>query len=650
MDRPSDNSAERPWFRRFTLLVAAATLCLIFLGGQVKSHEAGLAVPDWPTTYGQNMLLYPLDKWVGGIFHEHLHRVFAAAVGFLCIILAAWMAMAEPRRWARWLGVAALGMVIVQGLFGGLTVYLLLPTWVSTTHALLAQTFFLLTLFIAYSQSRERRAREKSTQDEGSWRDAAPALLVLGLVYVQLLAGALMRHTESGLALPDFPAMAGGWKPWFDADSLAWVNAWRADYRFETGQALGPVTLGQLWVHFAHRAGAVLVALGALYAAWRAWARQDAAPAVFRTAFVLVALVACQVALGIVTVLSHKIPLITSLHVVTGAATLGCTCLLALRAMPLRLRSAAQTSATRVLAAASESARGRRSTFGAYLELTKPRIAGMVLVTAALGYYLNVIGSGDFPGWLHFFAAMLGIGLSGGGASALNQYIERDIDARMERTRGRPLPSGQLSPAAALYFGVALVLGGCFVLLWQVNLLAAFLTLQSAFLYVLVYTPMKRLTWWNTSIGAIPGAMPPLIGWAAATGSLGLGGWILFAVLYVWQHPHFFAIAWMYREDYARGGLKMLPVVQPDGRNMFAQVVLYSVVLIPVSLMPWLAALAGWTYFVGAMLLGLLMLGTGIAFAVQRDHAAARRELRASLLYLPGLLVAVIIDAAIRLP
>ncbi len=650
MDRPPNTASDHPWFRRFTKLVAAATLCLIFLGGQVKSHEAGLAVPDWPTTYGQNMLMYPIDQWVGGIFHEHLHRVFAASVGFLCIILAVWMAMVERRRWARWLGVVALGMVIVQGLFGGLTVYLLLPAWVSTTHAILAQTFFLLTLFIAYSQSRERRVREESKEDIGSWRDAMPALIVLGLVYVQLLAGALMRHTESGLAIPDFPAMAGGWKPWFDAESLAWVNAWRADYAFETGQALEPVTLGQLWIHFAHRVGAGLVVLGTLFAAWRAWTRQDAAPAVFRTAFVLVSLVACQIALGIVTVLSHKIPFITSLHVVTGAATLGCTGLLALRAMPLRMRRVLETATQLLPSEAREVSRKQRTLFGAYLELTKPRIAVMVLVTAALGYYLNVIASGDFRGWLHFALAMLGIGLSGGGASALNQYLERDVDARMERTRSRPLPSGQLSAAAVLYFGVALVLGGCFLLVWQVNLLAAFLTLQSAFLYVLVYTPMKRLTWWNTSIGAIPGAMPPLIGWAAATGTLGLGGWILFAVLYIWQHPHFFAIAWMYREDYARGGLKMLPVVQPDGRNMFAQVILFSVVLIPVSLMPWMAALAGWTYFAGAMGLGLLMLGTGIVFAARRDRVAARRVLHASLLYLPGLLVAVIIDAAVRLP
>jgi protoheme IX farnesyltransferase len=274
----------------------------------------------------------------------------------------------------------------------------------------------------------------------------------------------------------------------------------------------------------------------------------------------------------------------------------------------------------------------------------------MVGVTAALGYLLGALDRDMSPGWTQLAFALIGIALAGGGASTLNQYLERDSDARMERTRGRPLPSGVISAPAALYFGAGLVLGGCFLLMFTVNLLTSFLTLQSAFLYVLVYTPMKRLTWWNTSVGAVPGAMPPLMGWAAATGSLDLGAWILFAVLYIWQHPHFFAIAWIYRDDYARGGLKMLPVVQPDGRNMFAQVILFSIVLIPVSLAPFLAAMTNWTYFAGALVLGLLMLAAGVAFAASHSHADAKRLMHMSLVYLPGLLLFVLIDAAVHLP
>jgi len=284
----------------------------------------------------------------------------------------------------------------------------------------------------------------------------------------------------------------------------------------------------------------------------------------------------------------------------------------------------------------------------AYLELTKPRIALMVLVTAALGYYMGVTFMAEFPGWLPFTIAMLGTGLVGAGASTLNQYLERDIDALMERTRNRPLPTGTLSPPSALYFGVILALGGCFLLLFQTNLLAAFLALQSIFLYVLVYTPMKRLTWLNTSVGAIPGAMPPLIGWAAATGTLHAGAWVLFAILYLWQHPHFFAIAWMYRDDYERGGLKMLPVVKPDGKNMFMQVMSFSLVLIPVSVLPSVIGPSGWVYSFGAVAIGLIMLLAGAVFTVQQTHASAKRVLRVSLVYLPALMLLILIDAALR--
>lgn len=280
----------------------------------------------------------------------------------------------------------------------------------------------------------------------------------------------------------------------------------------------------------------------------------------------------------------------------------------------------------------------------AYVALTKPRIAVMVLITTAFGYFL-ALGTTDWS--LAFWLTMLGTAFTGGGASVLNQYLERDVDARMERTKNRPLVTGSVSPEGALFFGVGLVLSGCLLLLWRVNIVAAYLALQSAFLYVLVYTPLKRLSWWNTSIGAIPGAMPPLIGWAAATGTLTPGAWILFFILYIWQHPHFFAIAWMYREDYARGGLKMLPVVQPDGRNMFGQVVWFSVVLIPVSLLPSVIGMSGSVYTVGALVAGIGMLVYAVLFARSRSVASARAELRASIVYLPALLVLIMLDAAL---
>ncbi len=283
----------------------------------------------------------------------------------------------------------------------------------------------------------------------------------------------------------------------------------------------------------------------------------------------------------------------------------------------------------------------------AYLELTKPRIALMVIVTAAIGYFMGLVHH-DAPGNMQqFFLAMLGIALAGGGASVLNQYLEQDTDALMERTKNRPIPAGLISASIALYMGVTMVLSGCLVLLIQVNLLTAFLTLLSAFLYVLVYTPMKRLTWWNTSVGAIPGAMPPLIGWAAATNSLNAGGWILFAILYIWQHPHFWAIAWMYREDYARGGMKMLPVVDPDGPMLARQTIGFSLLMIPVSLIPTFIDMSGWLYFVGALVLGLMFLWYGIVFVRNKTQDTARTLMRFSLIYLPLLLIIIALDSAL---
>lgn len=285
----------------------------------------------------------------------------------------------------------------------------------------------------------------------------------------------------------------------------------------------------------------------------------------------------------------------------------------------------------------------------AYIELTKPRIALMVVVTAAIGYFLAMSqhdGSGSMQ---LFLVSMLGIALAGGGASVLNQYLERDVDSKMERTKNRPLVTGIISPSVALYLGVAMALGGCFLLVIYVNLLTAFLVLQSTFLYVLVYTPMKRLTWWNTSVGAIPGAMPPLMGWAAATNTLDAGAWILFAVMYIWQHPHFFAIAWMYRDDYERGGLKMLPVVKPDCKNMSAQVIGFSVLMIPVSLIPTFIDMSGWVYFTGALILGLIFLAYGIAFVRDKSQDTARTLMRVSLIYLPLLLIIIAIDSVMHL-
>ncbi|HMP90725.1 MAG TPA: heme o synthase [Kiritimatiellia bacterium] len=277
-------------------------------------------------------------------------------------------------------------------------------------------------------------------------------------------------------------------------------------------------------------------------------------------------------------------------------------------------------------------------------ELMKPKIVAMVLVTTAIGYFLA--GKG-FQNGLIFLLTLIGTGLAAGGAAALNNYLERDSDAFMPRTRNRVLPSGKIEPAVALAFGIMMVLSGVSILAWLVNLLSAFLVLLTAFLYVLVYTPLKKMTWLNTPIGAIPGALPPMVGWAAASEELSAGAWVLFAILFVWQHPHFYAIAWIFKDDYRSAGFKMLSVVDPSGRRVFRQAIWFSLILIPVSMsLTWLN-ITGDFYMFGAIVAGAGMLAASVILWNLRTPAAARRVLMASVLYLPALLALIVVDAGL---
>jgi len=241
---------------------------------------------------------------------------------------------------------------------------------------------------------------------------------------------------------------------------------------------------------------------------------------------------------------------------------------------------------------------------------------------------------------------LVGTALSSGGAAVLNNYLERDCDSKMDRTKTRPLPQGTITPSEALSFGLLLVLLGVGLLAWQVNLLTGFLSLLTVFLYVLVYTPLKRITWLNTVIGAVPGALPPVGGWAAATGHLDAGAWILFLILFIWQHPHFYAIAWMYKEDYSRGGFKMLPVVDPEGSSTFRQVIIFSLLLIPASLLPMANGMAGAFYGWGIFALGLGLLAIGVHLSRTRSVKDARLLLKASVIYLPLFFILILGDRA----
>jgi len=276
-----------------------------------------------------------------------------------------------------------------------------------------------------------------------------------------------------------------------------------------------------------------------------------------------------------------------------------------------------------------------------YFELGKPRLTLLVLIVVGLSAWLASAGQAGFSLLVH---AVVGTGLVAAGASALNMLLERDHDARMPRTWNRPLPAGRLRPRDVLLFGGLLTAGGLALLFWLTTPLAALLAAFTSATYLGLYTPLKRVTTLNTHIGAVPGALPALIGWAAVRGTLDPGAWTIFMIVYVWQLPHFLSIAWLYREDYARGGFRMLPGVDPDGRATGRQAALGALALLPVSLLPALAGVSGAVYALGAVVLGLFFVQRAVTFAWTRSPATARGLLRASLLYLPLLLALMFLD------
>ena len=278
---------------------------------------------------------------------------------------------------------------------------------------------------------------------------------------------------------------------------------------------------------------------------------------------------------------------------------------------------------------------------GDLVQLTKPRINLMVMLTAGIGLLL---ASGETPPLGLALAVLAGTGLVAGGGSALNHHWERDTDRLMERTAGRPLPAGRMHPDLALGFGLTLSAAGLLLLTLAANLLTALLGLIALVGYVLVYTPLKRITSLATVVGAVPGAIPPMMGWVAASGRLDAGAWALFAILFCWQLPHFLAIAWICRDDYERAGMPVFTVGDAGGVRTGRQMVLWAAALVPVSLLPALLGLAGVTYLYGALLLGLSLLVVSLGFLRRHSGAAARRLLLASVIYLPSVLIILLLD------
>lgn len=276
-----------------------------------------------------------------------------------------------------------------------------------------------------------------------------------------------------------------------------------------------------------------------------------------------------------------------------------------------------------------------------YADLIKARLTFLVVLTTLVGFYL---GSPSPVHYLLMIHAVLGTALVASGASALNQLLEREHDAKMTRTKNRPLPSGRLQPTTVMVFGGVCACAGLLYLALAVNLTTSVIGAISLLSYLFIYTPLKRMTWLNTAVGAVPGALPPLMGWTAARGELSLEGWALFAILAFWQLPHFLAIAWMYREEYEKAGFKMLPVIDPQGHRTGRQAVSHTLGLLPISLCPFLFHITGLVYLVGALVLGLAFLWFAIQFARHMTIPRARQLFFVSILYLPLLLVMMVLD------
>ena len=282
-----------------------------------------------------------------------------------------------------------------------------------------------------------------------------------------------------------------------------------------------------------------------------------------------------------------------------------------------------------------------KSVLHIFFELSKPNILSLVLVATFLGYYLGNLGMGSIE---ILFYTLLGTSMTASGSGALNHYLERDADAYMTRTKNRPLPAKLISPIKVLIFGICMVVIGTVLLLIKVNMLTGFLALLTAFLYTLVYTPLKSITWLNTSIGSIPGALPIVGGWTAAKGEIETMAWVLFGIMYLWQHPHFYAIAWICKEDYSKANYKMLPVIDSTGNRTIRQIFWHLILMIPISLLPVFLGSMGIFYLLGVTVITCAFFISAIPLAKNQTVKSALILLKASVFYLPALLIIIIID------
>lgn len=574
---------------RFSIGLSLSTLFLIFVGGLVKTTDSGLAVPDWPLSYGRFM-----PPMVGGIFYEHGHRMVATAVGFLTVLLAIFITLKEDRRWIKKAVWAAVGLVISQGVLGGLTVLFRLPPPISIAHACTAQIFFCLTLCLAVWTSRFWRETsiirtESPPQRAGGQANNVPlhrlgfALVVVA--FIQLLLGATLRHT--GRALPF------------------------------------------------HISGGLVVTILAVWFARRVWRDHGDFKALRNTTNLSLLLLVAQLILGTVTffLLNHRFEVIPmpfpaiatiTAHVALGAMVFGISVietLLAYRTRP-------------------ENSTPIQTTLKDYFTLTKPGISFMAGITAFAGFILGSAGNVDL---FRLFHTCVGTLMAAAGAGCLNMFIEQDTDGKMHRTQSRPLPSGRLQPGEVFFLGLFFSLASVVYLSWSVNFITAFFAALTLSVYLYIYTPLKKISGVCVTVGAVAGALPPVMGWTAATGQVSMAALVLFGILFFWQFPHFLSLAWLYKDDYAMAGLHMLPNPNAGDKGTARQMLWNSGALMLVSCLPTFLGLTGMVYLVTAVMMGLSMLWFSLGFVKNNSRPQARRIFLFSLLYVPLLMTVMLI-------
>jgi heme o synthase len=593
-------------FAKLAIAAAVATFVLISVGGLVRATDSGLGCPDWPLCFGDWIPPADLNAWI-----EHSHRLVAAVfVGPLVGAVGLITLFSFRRRDQPMLAAAAIAgvLVIVQSLLGGAVVLEQLRADLVSAHLAMALTVLAATIFIA----------ERATRGPFQRRVAHPGMtrligITTAAVFVQMVLGSWVTGHHAGLAFADFPLMNGAVVP--------------------------DLTLAAHQIQFAHRVLAILVAGLVLVTAFMVQ-RQTDHPPLRRLAFLAAALTLLQVGLGAANVWSQLAVYFVVPHLVVGAALWATLLLvwLAVRRLEPAPRPVSHPSGAR---AALERVR-------LYVALTKPRIIELLLITTVP---TMVLAQGGVPSIWLMVAVVIGGTLAAGGANAMNQFVDRDIDDLMRRTRRRPLPSHAISPRAALVFGIALSVASFVWLAILVNLLSAVLALSAIAFYVFVYTIwLKRSTPHNIVIGGAAGCVPVLVAWASVTGSVGIPAIVLFAIVFYWTPPHFWALALRYQGDYAAAGVPMLPVVRGEAETA-RQIVIYSLLLVGVSLLLWPAAGMGLIYVAAAIGLGVLFLV--YALRLRRDAADGRAAIglfRYSISYLTLLFAAVAVDSLVRLP